>query len=114
MANEAIMSSKLAIPTLEVFQSITSVTQEVDTGTAVALPTAALTNRKAILVQNKSSSANIFLGSSTAATAHSDKTTTGGYRLSPGNSVFMTIDGSVTLYVTSDTDDTGVAIIEYA
>ena len=113
MADEAIMSSKLAIPTLEVFQSITIQTTDVDTA-AEAIPGTTKTNRKAILVQNKSSSANIYLGTSNAVTAHSDNTTTGGYRLSPGNSIFMTLDGSVALWVISDTADTGVATIEFA
>ena len=113
MANEAIMSSKLAIPTLEVFQSITIATLDVDTA-AEAIPLSAKTNRKAILVQNKSSTASIFLGSDNTVTAHSDNTTTGGYRLSPGASVFMTLDGSVTLWVISDAANTGVATIEYA
>ena len=114
MANEAIMASKLASPTLEVFQSITIKTQDVDTGDAVALPTDKKDNRKAILVQNKSSTANIFLGSADTVTADSDNTLTGGYRLGPGNSIFMTLDGSATLYVISDTTNTGVATIEYA
>ena len=113
MADEAIMASKLAIPTLEVFQSITIQTTDVDTA-AEAIPGTTKTNRKAILVQNKSSTANIFLGSADTVTADSDNTLTGGYRLGPGNSIFMTLDGSATLYVISDTTNTGVATIEYA
>ena len=113
MTNEAILDKITATPTLEVFQSMLSQTLDVD-ASAEVIPASNLTNRKAVLVQNKSSSANVYLGSSSAVTADTDNTTTGGYKLAPGNSVFMTIDGSVTLYVISDTADTGVAIIEFA
>jgi len=113
MSNEAIMSAKLAVPTLEVFQSILSQTLDIN-GTAEVIPASNLANRKAALVQNKSSSANVYLGSSNAVTADTDNTTTGGYKLAPGNSIFMTVDGSVTLWVISDTANAGVAIIEFA
>lgn len=113
MANDALLKGHLAIPTLEVFKSITVQTTDVDTS-AEAIPGTAKTNRKAILVQNKHASANIYLGSSNAVTAHADNTATGGYQLGPKDAVFMTLDGSVTLWCISDASNAGVCTVEYA
>lgn len=114
MTNEALtQQGGLAIPVLEQFTTILIQTIDVDTS-AEALPASILANRKAITVQNKSTTAKIYIGSSNAVTAHSDNTTTGGYMIGPNDSVYMSIDGSVALWVISDTLNTGVAIIEFS
>ena len=112
MANEALVKGFLAIPTLERFKSITIQTTDVDT-TAEAIPGTAMTNRKAILVQNKHATACLFFSSS-AVTAHADNTVTGGYQLGPKDAVFMTLDGSATLYAISDSANTGVCTVEFS
>ena len=113
MANEALVKGFLAIPTLERFKNISIQTTDVDTA-AEAIPGTAMTNRKAILVQNKHATACLYLGSAATVTAHADNTVTGGYQLGPKDGVFMTLDGSETLYAISDTANTGVCTVEFS
>jgi len=98
MANEAKTSKRVAIPTLEQFQTaiqrVTSVTSS-----RVAIPMVGSTYtpldyRKGIIVQNVGS-ATVYLGS---VTVTADTAATGGIQLGPLDSLNITLDGSCTLY----------------
>jgi len=113
MSNEAILASKLAIPTLEVFQSMTIATTLIDSTTAEKLPATAKTNRKAIIIQNKHATGTLYLGHSNAVTAD-DAVTTGGYELGPGDAVAFTLDGSVNIWALASSDELPACTIEFA
>lgn len=114
MANEAKLNAEVATPVLEHFSSFYHASISVGTGTAVAIPssTAALANRKAIEIQNKGTTAIVFIGDSTV-TAHSDATVTGGWEIGPKDAKFITLDGSKTIWAVSDTASTGVVTWEF-
>ena len=108
MANEAILNSEIATPVLEHLKNFTHATVSVGT-TIVLVPTTTdvLANRKGVVLQNKSSTAIVYLGDSTV-TAKSDTTVTGGYELGPKDAIWIPLDGSKNIYVISDTASTGV------
>lgn len=104
----AILDKQIATPVLEHFNNFTHATVSVGT-TIIAIPasTDVRDNQKAILIQNKGSTAIVYLGDSTV-TADSDDTVTGGYELGPKDAIWITLDGSKQIYAIADTASTGV------
>ena len=96
MANDAVLSGHLAIPVLEVFKNIDSNATEVGT-TAEAVPATAMTNRKGLFIRNMEAAGTyVYLGASNI-TADSTEATAG-FPLNGGESMWLTLDGSCTLY----------------
>jgi len=97
MANDALVQGgKLPIRTYEQFKEIDQKVTQVGT-TAGAVPATAMTNRKGIFVFNAESSGTyVYLGNSDV-TAN-ETAGTGGFKLDGGSTMFLTLDGSCTLY----------------
>ena len=108
MANEAKTRTKLAIPTIEQFQTVLQTITSVGT-TALAIPATAASYRKGIIVQNVDAAAIVYIGSSTVT---ADTTSTGGVQLGPKDSICLTLDGSCSLYAIADTTTTPVVTLE--
>jgi len=110
MANEAKTRAKLAIPTLEQFQSVLQTVTTVGTN-ATKVPASALAYRKAIIIQNVHASNIVYIGSSTVT---ADTAATGGFQLGPLDAVAITLDGSVDMYAIASGANTPVVTIEMA
>jgi len=112
MANDALLKGHLAIPTLEVFKTIDSNVTEVGT-TAEAVPVTAMTNRKGLFIRNMEAVGTyVYLGASNI-TADSTATT-GGFPLNGGEAMWLTLDGSCTLYGRSASGDLTIHTLEVA
>ena len=112
MANAAITKGHLALPVLEIFKTVAQKATEVGT-TAEALPGTAMTNRKGMFIHNMESPGTyVYLGSATT-TADSTEAT-GGYPLDGGRDMFVTLDGSCTLYGRAAAGNVTVHTLEVA
>ena len=110
MANDALVKGFLAIPTLEIFKTIDSNATEVGT-TAEAVPATPLANRKGLFIRNMEAPGTyVYLGASNI-TADSTETT-GGFPLNGGEVMFLTLDGSCTLYGRSASGNLTVHTLE--
>lgn len=96
MANEAKMSAKLAIPTLEQFKSITNSVVEVGAAAEV-IPAANMANRKGLFIYN-AEAAGTFLYIGTSTVTADETAGTGGFKLNGGSTMWLTLDGSCTLW----------------
>jgi hypothetical protein len=96
MANDAKTLGKLATPTLEQFKSVANSVVEVG-NTATAIPAANMAYRKGLFIFNAEATGTyVYIGTSTVT---ADETAgTGGYKLDGGLHMFLTLDGSCTLY----------------
>lgn len=96
MANDALVKGALPIRTYEQFKAIDQKVTGVTTA-ATAIPATPMANRKGIFLFNAEESGTyVYLGNSDV-TAN-ESTTTGGFKLDGGGSMFFTLDGSCTLY----------------
>ena len=112
MANAALLKGHLAIPTLEVFKVIDSNVTEVGT-TAEAVPATALANRKGLFIRNAEAAGTfVYLGASNI-TAN-ETAATAGFKLDGGETMFLTLDGSCTLYGRSASGDLTIHTLEVA
>ena len=112
MANDALVKGALPIRVYEQFKSISNKATEVGT-TAEAVPGTAMTNRKGLFVFNMESPGTyVYLGTSTL-TADSTEAT-GGFPLNGGSTMFLTLDGSCTLYGRSAAGNLTVHTLEVA
>ena len=112
MANEAKTVNKIATTTLERFSSLDHSVVGITT-TAAALPTANFANRKALFLYNaEAAGTKVYLGNSDVT---ADETAgTGGFPLDGGSTMFLTLDGSATLYGRSASGTVTVHILELA
>ena len=96
MANDALVTGALPIRTYEQFKEIDQQVTQVST-TAVAIPATAMTNRKGLFLFNAEGNGTyVWLGNSDVT---ADETAgTAGFKLNGGDTWFLTLDGSCTLY----------------
>lgn len=112
MANDAIVKGVIPTRTYEQFKSVIQKATEVGT-TAEAVPGTAMSNRKGMFIHNMESPGTyVYLGSSTT-TADSTEATAG-YPLDGGRDMFITLDGSCTLYGRSASGNVTVHTLEVA
>ena len=112
MADEALVQNLRAMATLERFSSIDQKVTQVTT-TAKVIPASNLANRKGLFILNAEASGTyIYLGNSDVT---ADETVgTGGFRLDGGSTMFLTLDGSCTLYGRTSSGTTTVHTLEVA
>ena len=112
MANDALVKGALPIRTYEQFKSVSNKATEVGT-TAEAVPGTAMSNRKGLFIHNMETAGTyVYLGISTV-TADSTEATAG-YPLNGGEHMFLTLDGSCTLYGRSASGNVTVHTLEVA
>ena len=112
MANDAKTVQKLAMPTLEQFKSVTNSVVQVGT-TATAIPAANMAYRKGLFIFNAEATGTyLYIGTSTV-TAN-ETAGTGGFKLNGGNTMFLTLDGSCTLYGRAAAGTVTVHLLEVA
>jgi hypothetical protein len=112
MANDALVKGALPIRTYEQFKVIDSNATEVGT-TAEAVPATAMANRKGLFIRNMEAVGTyVYLGASNI-TADSTPAT-GGFPLNGGETMFLTLDGSCTLYGRSAAGNLTVHTLEVA
>ena len=112
MANDAVVKGVMPIRTYEQFKVIDSNATEVGT-TAEAVPATAMANRKGMFIHNMESPGTyVYLGASNI-TANSTEATAG-YPLDGGRDMFITLDGSCTLYGRSASGNVTVHTLEVA
>ena len=110
MANDAVVKGVMPIRTYEQFKVIDSNATEVGT-TAEAVPATALANRKGLFIRNMEAAGTyVYLGASNI-TADSTEATAG-FPLNGGESMWLTLDGSCTLYGRSASGNLTVHTLE--